>query len=146
MTKEAKNCTRSVFMNKEQYVYNHNTFFIIIIFMGLTLTFFCGWMQEGFFTDLDTEYAVDFWFIAHFAFCFVLYIMLYLLFKNDKLALILAIILPTITEVIEYYWETIGFVPDYSTEILSNRLMDLVINTTGVILAYFFVKKQKQCK
>lgn len=137
-----KNCINHVKVLNREYYFNPQMAGIFVsavcIFGGFTV----GRLIDEFGTGwLDEVYAVDIWSIIHLIVCFGLMILFTILLRNKNWAFILAFVVSSIIEPIEYYLQSVYGIESLGYEIIPNKYFDIVFNGIGIILAYFVVDR-----
>ncbi|MFA5731607.1 MAG: hypothetical protein WC934_06345 [Acidithiobacillus sp.] len=134
-------CAKRTSFLTQTYIYNNNTFLVIMMIIGALITVIFGLEQEIYHSEWDTMYSFDLWSISHTFTCMSLMILIYLVINNKKMALILSNVLAFGFEIIEYLLAYMGYYPELYEEILGNRIADLVFNLLGTVLGYMLISR-----
>lgn len=121
--------------------YNQTSLLYIIAFLSLFLAMLPAWLQESFFSELDTISPIDAYTIVHLFSGVGMYILLYLVTRSKKTAIILFIIITTVYEPFEWYFGNLPFFNKLYAETIWNQVSDIVMNITGMILGYIIVSR-----
>jgi uncharacterized membrane protein len=133
-------------IGSREFIYNLNMSYLCWSLLLILIGVIFGLTQEVLDTSLDTKYAIDFWSITHYTMPLALFFLFYLLINNKWGALVVSLITVILYEVLERYWESLGFIPSFSSEIYMNIVADLIFNVAGIITGFVIIALQKPCQ